>query len=60
MGLNIPASYQAVIIDEGHDLISPLVEILDRSPQVVITLGINSKISKAATFLMPLRFVIAR
>ncbi|UGX03272.1 hypothetical protein [Pseudomonas aeruginosa] len=39
MGLNIPASYQAVIIDEGHDLISPLVEILDRSPQVVITLG---------------------
>lgn len=39
MGLHIPASYQVVIIDEGHDLISPLVEILDRSPQVVITLG---------------------
>ncbi|PJI47445.1 MAG: hypothetical protein CTR55_19905 [Pseudomonas sp.] len=39
MGLNIPDSYQVVVIDEGHDLISPLVEILDRSPQVVITLG---------------------
>lgn len=39
MGLHIPASYQVVIIDEGHDLISPLIELLDRSPQVVITLG---------------------
>ncbi|OBY88836.1 hypothetical protein A6723_000030 [Pseudomonas sp. AU11447] len=39
MGLHIPASCQVVIIDEGHDLISPLIEILDRSPQVVITLG---------------------
>ncbi len=39
IGLNIPASVDVVIIDEGHDLISPLVEILDRSPQVVITLG---------------------
>ncbi len=39
MGLHIPTSYQVVIIDEGHDLITPLIEILDRSPQVVITLG---------------------
>lgn len=39
MGLHIPAVYQVVVIDEGHDLISPMVEILDRSPQVVITLG---------------------
>ncbi len=39
LGLNIPPMYQIVIIDEGHDLIRPLIEILDRSPQVVITLG---------------------
>lgn len=39
MGLHIPTSFQVVIIDEGHDLIAPLIEILDRSPQVVITLG---------------------
>ncbi|APQ10693.1 hypothetical protein BJP27_03930 [Pseudomonas oryzihabitans] len=39
LGLPIPSSHQVVIIDEGHDLIAPLVEILDRSPQVVITLG---------------------
>lgn len=39
MGLHIPTSFQVVIIDEGHDLIRPMVEILDRSPQVVITLG---------------------
>lgn len=39
LGLEIPPTYQIVIIDEGHDLIRPVVEILDRSPQVVITLG---------------------
>ena len=39
MGLHIPNSYQVVIIDEGHDLIRPLVEILDQSQRMVITLG---------------------
>lgn len=39
MGLHIPTSYEVVIIDEGHDLIRPLVEILDRSQRMVITLG---------------------
>jgi hypothetical protein len=39
LGLHIPPAYQVVVIDEGHDLIGPMVEILDNSPQVVITLG---------------------
>lgn len=38
-GLHIPDNFQTVIIDEGHDLTAPMVSILDRSPQTVITLG---------------------
>lgn len=35
----ISERYSHVLIDEGHDLTAPLVQILDRSPQAVITLG---------------------
>lgn len=35
----IDARYSHVLIDEGHDLTAPLLQILDRSPQAVITLG---------------------
>ncbi|HBP6412298.1 TPA: hypothetical protein OUI21_002696 [Pseudomonas aeruginosa] len=37
--LHIPESIDTVVVDEGHDLSGPMVEILDRSPQTVITLG---------------------
>ncbi|MBD1601902.1 AAA family ATPase [Pseudomonas typographi] len=35
----IDERYSHVLIDEGHDLTAPMVQILDRSPQAVITLG---------------------
>jgi len=35
----IPESYTHVIIDESHELTAPMIQILDRSPQSVITLG---------------------
>ncbi len=35
----IPESYSHIIIDESHELTAPMVQILDRSPQAVITLG---------------------
>ncbi|MBX8498705.1 hypothetical protein [Pseudomonas lijiangensis] len=38
-GLYIPEFIDTVIVDEGHDLTAPMVDILDRSPQTVITLG---------------------
>lgn len=38
-GLHLPESIDTVIVDEGHDLTGPMVDILDRSPQTVITLG---------------------
>lgn len=38
-GAAIPGDFSHILIDEGHDLTAPLVQILDRSPQAVITLG---------------------
>jgi len=35
----IPEQYQFIVIDEAHDLPQPLLQILDRSPQSVITFG---------------------
>ena len=35
----IPENYSHIIIDESHELTAPMVQILDRSPQAVITLG---------------------
>jgi len=32
-------NYSHIIIDESHELTAPMVQILDRSPQAVITLG---------------------
>lgn len=37
--LYIPEEYNTILIDEGHDLSVPMVELLDISPQTVITLG---------------------
>lgn len=36
---SIPDIYAHVIIDEAHDLTSPMMQILDRSPGRVITMG---------------------
>lgn len=38
-GLFIPECFDTVLIDESHDLSAPMVEILDKSPQTVISLG---------------------
>ncbi|MBL8267821.1 AAA family ATPase [Steroidobacter sp.] len=38
-GWKIPARYTHVLIDESHDLNKPLLQILDISPQSVISLG---------------------
>jgi hypothetical protein len=38
-GWQIPARYTHVLIDECHDLAKPMLQILDRSPQAVISLG---------------------
>lgn len=35
----IPERFAHVIVDESHDLSRPILKILDRSPQAVITLG---------------------
>ncbi|OZG74127.1 hypothetical protein BTA51_03635 [Hahella sp. CCB-MM4] len=35
----IPRRYTHIIMDESHDLPAPVIEILERSPQAVITLG---------------------
>ncbi|NWC90505.1 hypothetical protein [Pseudomonas reactans] len=35
----IPEEYTHVIIDESHELSAPMLQILDRSPQAVLTLG---------------------
>lgn len=35
----IPAKYTHILIDEGHDLSKPMMQILDRTPQSAITLG---------------------
>ena len=37
--LQIPARYTHVLIDECHDLAKPMLQILDDSPQAVISLG---------------------
>lgn len=37
--LYIPESFDTVLIDESHDLTAPMVELLDKSPQTVISLG---------------------
>jgi hypothetical protein len=38
-GWKIPARYTHVLIDECHDLAKPMLQILDASPQAVISLG---------------------
>jgi len=38
-GWRIPARYTHVLIDECHDVAKPMLQILDRSPQAVISLG---------------------
>lgn len=38
-GWRIPARYTHVLIDECHDVARPMLQILDRSPQAVISLG---------------------
>lgn len=38
-GWKIPVQYTHVLIDECHDLRKPMLQILDSSPQVVISLG---------------------
>jgi hypothetical protein len=35
----VPENFTHVIVDESHDLSRPILKILDRSPQAVITLG---------------------
>lgn len=35
----IPDEYTHIIIDESHELSAPILQILDRSPQAVVTLG---------------------
>ncbi|UST77173.1 ATP-binding protein [Pseudomonas siliginis] len=35
----LPEEYKHVIIDESHELTAPMLQILDRSPQAVLTLG---------------------
>jgi hypothetical protein len=35
----IPEAFTHVIVDESHELSAPMLQILDRSPQAVITLG---------------------
>lgn len=37
--LYVPEEYDTVLIDESHDLSGPMVELLDNSPQTVISLG---------------------
>ena len=37
--MQIPARYTHVLIDECHDLATPMLQILDCSPQAVISLG---------------------
>lgn len=34
-----PAAYTHIIVDESHELSAPMLQILDRSPQAVLTLG---------------------
>lgn len=38
-GCKIPARYTHILIDECHDLSKPMLQILDCSPQAVISLG---------------------
>lgn len=38
-GVPIPTEYKFVFADEAHDLPNPIIQILDRSPQGVVTLG---------------------
>jgi hypothetical protein len=38
-GLQIPARFTHVLMDECHDLPRPLLQLVERSPQAVITLG---------------------
>ncbi|WP_223532821.1 MULTISPECIES: hypothetical protein [Pseudomonas] len=38
-GLYVPDGIDTVLIDESHDLTAPMVELLDKSPQTVISLG---------------------
>jgi len=38
-GWMIPDRYTHVVVDESHDLSEPMLQILDRSPQAVLTLG---------------------
>ena len=35
----LDAQYSHIIVDEGHDIPAPMLQILDRSPQAVITLS---------------------
>lgn len=34
-----PAKYQTIVIDEAHDLTTPMAQIIDRSPQAILTFG---------------------
>jgi len=34
-----PSKYQTIVIDEAHDLSTPMAQIIDRSPQAILTFG---------------------
>jgi len=34
-----PTKYQTIVIDEAHDLSTPMAQIIDRSPQAILTFG---------------------
>jgi len=34
-----PKKYQTIVIDEAHDLSTPMAQIIDRSPQAILTFG---------------------
>ncbi len=38
-GLQIPEQSEVILVDEGHDLSQPMINILDMTPQPVIALG---------------------
>ncbi|WP_020407506.1 hypothetical protein [Hahella ganghwensis] len=46
----IPRRFTHIIMDESHDLPAPVIEILERSPQAVITLGDRYQARMMASF----------
>ncbi|WP_166256233.1 hypothetical protein [Marinobacter salicampi] len=38
-GFTVPERYTHVLIDEGHDLTTPMTQLLDNSPQAIQTMG---------------------